>query len=77
MKISYDKKIDAMYIYLTSKRKQITETKELDDGWIADYAGEELVGIEILDASKVLGAKLGFKPSRYPSAIAHTIKVKK
>ncbi|MBI2086256.1 DUF2283 domain-containing protein [Candidatus Daviesbacteria bacterium] len=44
MKISYDKKIDAMYIYLTSNKKRITETKELDDGWIADYAGEELVG---------------------------------
>lgn len=77
MKISYDKKIDAMYIYLTSKKKRITETRELDDGWIADYAGEELVGIEILDASRVLGSKLGLKPSHYPSAITHTIKLKK
>ncbi|MBI4036215.1 DUF2283 domain-containing protein [Candidatus Daviesbacteria bacterium] len=77
MKISYDKKIDAMYIYLTSNKKRITETKELDDGWIADYAGEELVGIEILDASKVLGSKLGLKStnkSNYTAAIPHKIR---
>ncbi len=77
MKISYDKKIDAMYIYLTSNKKRITETKELDDGWIADYAGEELVGIEILDASKVLGSKLGLKSvdrSNYSAAIPHKIR---
>lgn len=77
MKISYDKKIDAMYIYLSSKRKKITETKELNDGWTADYSGEELVGIEILDASKVLGSKLGLKTSaktNYSSAIPHKIR---
>lgn len=75
MKISYDKKIDAMYIYLTSKRRSIIETKELDDGWIADYAGDELVGLEILDASKVLGSKLGFKTPTRSVSFAHKIKV--
>lgn len=78
MKITYDKKADAMYIYLTPKRKKITETKELgDSGWIADYAGEELVGIEILGASKVLGSKLGLKStnkSNYTAATAHKIR---
>lgn len=76
MKISYDKKVDAMYIYLTSKKKKITDTRELDDGWIADYAGDELVGIEILDASKVLGPKLGLKDKVFAqtSAVAHRIR---
>lgn len=74
MKISYDKRIDAMYIYLASKKKRITETKELDDGWIADYAGEELVGIEILDASKALGSKLGLKTPSHPISYAHKIR---
>lgn len=77
MKMSYDKEVDAMYIYFTPKRKRITETKELDAGWIADYAGDELVGIEILNASKVLGAKLGLKPKfqpDYPVAISHRIR---
>ena len=77
MKISYDKRIDAMYIYLTPKRETITETKELADGWIADYAGKELVGIEILDASKVLGSKFGLKTtgrSNYSPVIPHKIR---
>ena len=73
MKITYDKKVDAMYIYLTSKKKKITDTRELDDGWIADYAGDELVGIEILDASKVLGSKFGLKSSR-SAAVLHKIR---
>lgn len=76
MKITYDKKADAMYIYLTSKRKKITETKEIDDGWIGDFAGHELVGIEIISASKILGSKLGLKPavSNYSSPILNRIR---
>lgn len=76
MKITYDKKTDAMYIYLSSKKKRITDTREMNTGWIADYAGKELVGIEILNASKVLGSKLRLKPvSRaYPSPILKRIR---
>lgn len=76
MKITYDKKADAMYIYLTSKKKRITDTKEIADGWIGDFAGNELVGIEIISASKVLGAKLGLKPSAraYSSPILNRIR---
>lgn len=70
------KKIDAMYIYLTSKKKKITKTEELE-GWIVDYSDKEPVGIEILDASRVLGSKLGLKStnkSNYTAAIAHKIR---
>lgn len=77
MKISYDKKIDAMYVYLTSKRKKITDTKEVDQGVIIDYAGNDPVGIEIIDASKILGSKLGLKSigrSNYGAAIPHKIR---
>lgn len=63
MKVTYDKTVDAMYVYLSPKKKGISDTREINTGWIADYAGKELVGIEILNASKVLGAKLGLKPS--------------
>lgn len=76
MKVSYDSKSDAMYIYLTSKKKKITKTEELE-GWIVDYSDKEPVGIEILDASRVLGSKLGLKPvsrSNYSSAIPHKIR---
>lgn len=73
MKVSYDSKADAMYIYLNPKKKGITRTEEMDSGWIADYEGKELVGIEILDASRVLGSKLKIKTPFQPS-IAHRIK---
>ena len=55
-KISYDKKSDALYFYLASKKRKVTGTREVCDGIIADYAGNEVVGIEIIDASKILGA---------------------
>lgn len=73
-KISYDKKSDALYLYLASGKKKVTETREVCDGIIADYAGNEIVGIEILDASKILGAKLGFKSPSHPISYAHKIK---
>lgn len=73
MKITYDKKIDAMYIYLTTKKYKITNTREITPGAMADYAGDNLVGIEILNASKVLGAKLGLKEGN-PPVYAHKIK---
>lgn len=75
MKMTYDKKVDAMYIYLTSKRKKITDTKETDNpGVLIDYAGNEPVGIEIINASKVLGSKLGFKTSKPTVSYAHKIR---
>lgn len=76
MKVTYDPKVDAMYIYLNPKKKRITKTEEMDSGWIADYEGKALVGIEILDASKVLGPKLRLKDKDFvqTSAIAHRIR---
>lgn len=75
MKITYDKKVDAMYIYLNPKKK-ITETREMADGWIIDYAGKDIVGIEILAASNVLGSKLGLKKAGpdFSAAIPHKIR---
>ena len=76
MKVTYDSKVDAMYIYLNPKKKEITRTEEMDSGWIADYEGKKLIGIEILDASKVLGSKLGLKSADFnqAAAIAHRIR---
>lgn len=77
MKVSYDSKADAMYIYLNPKKKRVTKTEEKKEGWMADYSGEELVGIEILDASKVLGEKLKIKGSLKSSVVAHRISSKR
>lgn len=53
MKITYDPIADAMYIYLSEKKK-ITRTEEVGRSLIVDFSGKELAGIEILDASKLL-----------------------
>lgn len=50
MKVSYDPKSDAMYIYLSGKKS--TRTEEVGENMLVDYAGKELIGIEVLDASK-------------------------
>ena len=55
MKITYDPEIDAMYIYLV-EGKHDCRTVQLNDDINLDFGDQEkLVGIEILDASRVLG----------------------
>ena len=44
------------YIYLSDKKKS-TRTEEVSNDLIVDYAGKELIGIEVLDASKKLSVK--------------------
>lgn len=51
MKVTYDPIADAMYIYFSSHKKS-TQTKEVSEGVLVDYAGDDLIGIEVLDASK-------------------------
>lgn len=53
MKVTYDPEADAMYIYFTEKKKS-TRTEEVSDDFLVDYSGNEMIGIEILDASKKL-----------------------
>mgnify|MGYP001559017142 CR=1 FL=1 len=57
MKISYDPAADAMYIYLSKRVKKSTRTEEVSDGVYVDFARNELLGIEVLDASKRFGKK--------------------
>ena len=53
MKVTYDPVADAMYIYF-SDRKKSTRTEEVSDDFLVDYRGKEMIGIEILDASRKL-----------------------
>ena len=53
MKVTYDPAADAMYIYFSDKKKS-TRTEEVSDDFLVDYAGKEMIGIEILDASRKL-----------------------
>jgi len=57
MKIEYDKEADAAYIYMVEDigNGEAVKTIQLNDNIILDFNSEgKLLGIEILDASKIL-----------------------
>ena len=55
MKITYDPEVDAMYIYLVEGKHEC-RTVQLNDEINLDFGDQDtLVGIEILDATRVLG----------------------
>lgn len=71
-KVYYDKKTDVLWLNIQSGAEE--EYREVTPGIGVELGKNgELLGIEILDASKVLGAKLGFKSSQ-SSAILHKIR---
>jgi uncharacterized protein YuzE len=52
MKITYDKSVDAMYIKLNEKLKY-KSSKKISDDVLIDYSTSgEIIGIEVLTASK-------------------------
>jgi uncharacterized protein YuzE len=61
MEITFDKKADAVYIYL--KKKKVFETKEITDDTIVDLDKDgNVIGIEILSASKRISVEELTKP---------------
>jgi uncharacterized protein YuzE len=59
MKIHYDAEVDALYIELLSLPPSTAENRELSEDIIANYSSDgKLAGLEILDASQVLGDQL-------------------
>jgi uncharacterized protein YuzE len=55
VKITYDRKVDAAYIYLKERPSQVTTVRLTEDIAVDVGPGEEVVGIEILSASEQLG----------------------
>lgn len=55
MKISYDKEIDALYVRLVEGEHQCRTLRLTDEIALNIGKDELLVGIEVLDASEVLG----------------------
>jgi len=54
MRVRYDHDTDILYIRF--KEKEITDSEEVDSGFIIDYAADGTpVGLEILDAHKRKG----------------------
>ncbi len=59
MKITYDAEADALYIELRPLAPGTAQCRELTDDLTADYGPDgKLAGLEILDASQILGADL-------------------
>lgn len=56
MKISYDEEVDALYIRLMDGPHQCRTLRLTEEIALNLGEGDLLVGIEILDAKKVLGA---------------------
>lgn len=71
-KIYYDKKTDVLWLMV--KKGLEEEQKEIVPGVSVELGKNgELLGIEILNASKVLGSKLGLK-TKYSTAVLHKIR---
>lgn len=61
MRFEYDKEVDAAYIYLKYpiKKGEAKRTIVLNDNIIVDFdKNDKLIGVEILNASKVLAKKV-------------------
>jgi uncharacterized protein YuzE len=70
MKITYDKKVDAMYIKLNEKLVY-KSSKKISDDVLIDYSKDgKIIGVEILTASKnaILPAAKGSVPFELRSA---------
>ena len=60
MKIRYDAEVDALYLEFRSLEPGTAECRELTPDITADYGPDgKLAGLEILDASQVLGDQTG------------------
>jgi uncharacterized protein YuzE len=60
MKFEYDEEVDAAYIYLKYPIKQgeAKKTIALNDNIIIDFdSDDKLIGVEVLNASKVIAKK--------------------
>ena len=56
MKIEFDPTLDLLYVWFTPDEPKSARTDTLSPGIHADYDREgQLVGIEVLEASKLLG----------------------
>ena len=56
MKISYNSEVDALYIRLLDGPQQCRTVRLSDEIALNMGEGEQLVGIEVLDAKRVLGS---------------------
>jgi len=69
MKIEYDHERDLLYIYFSEIDTKAAETITITPGVHADFDREgKLIGIEVVEASKIVGKKIEFKLPEFSSA---------
>ena len=62
MRIEYDPERDLLYIYFASPEAKSAETVTITPGVHADFGKDgKLLGIEVIDASEILGREIEFK----------------
>lgn len=62
MKIEYDPERDLLYIYFSEPETKAAQTITITPGVLADFDRDgKLMGIEVLDASEIMGKKIEFK----------------
>ena len=68
MKMEYDPTRDLLYIYFGREDRKAARTITIAPGVMADFDKDgKLIGIEVLDASKVLEHKVGFEVKLTPA----------
>lgn len=62
MKIEYDPLRDLLYVYFAEPVKKVAQTKTIMPGVHADFdKGGKIMGIEVLDASEIIGDEVDVK----------------
>jgi uncharacterized protein YuzE len=62
MRIEYDPRRDLLYLYFIESGAKAVETKTVHPGVHADFDRDgKLIGIEIIEASSLIGQEIGFR----------------
>jgi len=61
MKLEYDPERDLLYIYFSEASVKASKTVTVVPGVHADFGADgKLIGIEVIDASEIMGKKIEF-----------------
>jgi uncharacterized protein YuzE len=61
MKVEYDPTRDLLYIYFSEPTAKAAKTITVEPGVHADFSAQgKLIGIEVIDASEIIGNKIEF-----------------
>lgn len=69
MRIEFDPERDLLYIYFADPQTKAAQTVTVAEGVHADFDRDgKLIGIEVIEASKIMGKKIEFKLPEFSAA---------